>query len=59
MTSKDLYIAIKTGKTLDDIITKYQFKDKEELFRIIRHIAPHRAKTFIREIYRNQKRARR
>lgn len=56
MRSKDLHLAIKNGKDIDYLITKYGFANKEELFDVIYRIGHDKAEQFIRKLVRNQKR---
>lgn len=56
MTTKDIHIAIKTGKGTQYMMERYGFLDHEALYKAIRGLTPSGAKGFINSLEKNQKR---
>lgn len=55
ITTKDIHLAFKKKNSIEYLIKKFQFSDKEELYDAIRKITPTGADSFIRKLETRQK----
>lgn len=55
MRTKDLHIALKTNNPAEELMKRFDFSTREELYEAIRKISPQAAKDFIRKIERKSK----
>lgn len=57
MTVKQLHIALKQGKTTQEIVEKFNFSSEEEFLAFLKKIANFKYDEFVRQLRRNDKRA--